>query len=133
MMVYLICSYIQRLIEQLINDIFSENGKINFKVMPSRSIEEPPSIQVTFANGQQDDFELSHYKTNENVARGCNYLGHLRNDLSSNVAVTGCLSKPGDHIEITILSPSSVNKMFKVDYNQNAEIIKNPFEDGGTN
>ena len=23
--------------------------------MPSRSIEEPPSIQVTFANGQQDD------------------------------------------------------------------------------
>ena len=101
--------------------------------MPSRSIEEPPRIQVTFANGKQDDFELFHYKTNENVERGCNYLGHLRNDLSSNVAVTGCLSNSGDHLEITILSPSSVNKMFKVDYDQNTEIIKNPFEDGGTN
>ena len=86
---------------------------------------------MMFENGEQDELELSHYKVNEKATSGCNYLGHLRSNPSSNVAVTGCLAKPGDHLEVTIVSPDNINKMFKVDYDGNAEIIENPFEKGG--
>merc|ERR1719322_2106550 len=97
-------------------DSEKENEKIKFNIRASRIVEEPPKIQVTFANGLQDDLELSHYKMNDKAEVECNYLGHLRSDPTSNVAVTGCLSQPGDHVEVTILSPNNFNKMFKVDY-----------------
>ena len=61
----------------------------------------------------------------------CNYLGRLRNDPSSSVAVTGCLNLPEDRMEVTLISKNNINKMFSVDLFGNAEMIKNPFEDGG--
>ena len=112
-------------------NVFSEKEKLKFKVRASRNVEEPPTIKITFANGKQDELVLSHYKMNKKAASECNYIGNLRSDPSSNVAVTGCLNHPGDHLEVTIISPNDVNKMFKVDYDGNAEIIKNPFELGG--
>ena len=56
----------------------TENEKLTFHVTSSRSVEEAPTIQVTFANGVKDDLVLSHYKMNENAVIGCNYIGHLR-------------------------------------------------------
>ena len=104
---------------------------MKFDITASRSIEESPSIQVTFANGIQDDLELAHYRMNEESVVGCNYLGHLRNNPLSSVAVTGCLNKPGDRMDVTIISENNINKMFSVDFYGNAELIKNPFEEGG--
>ena len=105
---------------------------MHFEIMSSRSIKDPPSVTVMFPNGVQDELELSHYKFHEDSEDGCNYLGHLLNDVASSVAVTGCLYKPGDVMEITLISKNNVNKMFAVDFYGNAEIIKSPFENGGT-
>lgn len=107
-----------------------ENFK--FDVVASRSITEPPTIQVTFANGLKDDLELNHYKLSDENRIGCNYIGRLRNDPASSVAVTGCLNKPEDKMEVTIISSNSRNQMFEVDFNGNAQVIHSPFQNGGT-
>ena len=105
---------------------------MHFDVVSSRSINDPPSIRVTFANGVQDDLELTQYKFHERSEGGCNYLGHLQNDLASSVAVTGCLNQPGDLMDVTLISKNNINKMFSVDFFGNAEKIANPFEQGGS-
>ena len=104
---------------------------MHFDVTLSRSISNPPSIRVTFANGVQDDLELTQYKLHERSEGGCNYLGRLRNDLASSVAVTGCLNQPGDLMDVTLISKNNINKMFSVDFFGNAKIIENPFDQGG--
>ena len=104
---------------------------MRFNIIASRSIEEPPTIEVMFANGVKDELELTHYKANKVI--GCNYIGHLKNSPSSSVGVTGCLNEPGDKMEVTIISKHNKNKMFIVDFDGNAEIIKNPFGEGGSN
>jgi len=102
-----------------------------FHVTSSRSVEEAPTIEVMFANGVKDELVLSHYKMNDDAVIGCNYLGHLRSSPSSSVAVTGCLNKPEDRMDVTMISEYNINKMFSVDFYGNANIIKNPFEGGG--
>ena len=105
---------------------------MKFQITSSRSIEEPPSIHVRFDNGFEDDIELVHYKMNEDVAVGCNYLGHLKSDpASSSVAATGCLNNPDDRMDVTIISKHNINKMFSVDLDGHALVINNPFEEGG--
>ena len=86
---------------------------------------------MTFQNGVQDELELTQHKFQGISNVGCNYLGRLRNDAASSVAVTGCLNKPDDIMEVTLISKNNINKMFKVDFNGNAEILENPFEHGG--
>ena len=103
---------------------------MKFDVISSRSIEEPPSVKVTFANGIQDEMDLTHYRMHADSATRCTYMGQLRGDRSSSVAVTGCLNKPGDRMEVTLISKHNINKMFTVDFEGNAEVIENPFEDG---
>ena len=69
---------------------------------------------------------------NEDAVVGCNYLGHLKSDpASSSVAATGCLNNPGDRMDVTIISENNINKMFSVDFDGHAEVISNPFEEGG--
>ena len=94
-------------------------------------MDEPPSISAAFASGAHDDFLLKHYKMHESSTGGCNYIGRLRNSPSSSVAVTGCMNKPGDRVDITLISEHSTNTMFTVDFFGNTEIVKNPFENGG--
>ena len=102
-----------------------------FKVLSSRSVEEPPTVQVMFANGLEYDFDLTHYKMNKASVVGCNYIGRLHGDATSSVAVTGCLNKPDDRLQVTLLSRHSKDKMFFVDSFGNAEVIQKPFHDGG--
>ena len=105
---------------------------MKFQITSSRSIEEPPSIHVVFDNGLEDEIELVHYKMNEDVAVGCNYLGHLKSDpSSSSVAATGCLNNPDDRMDVTLISKHNINKMFSVDLNGRASVMNNPFEEGG--
>ena len=72
--------------------------------------------------------DLVPFRVNANSAKICSYTGHLRNDPSSRVAVTGCMNTPGDQMEVTMISNSNINKMFLVNFDGNAEIIRNPFE-----
>ena len=114
------------------NSFFVVAENVEFQITASRSTEEPPSIRVMFENGVEDDIELVHYKMNEDSVAGCNYLGHLKTQPStSSVAVTGCLNNPGDRMDVTIISENNINKMFSVDLDGHAEVISNPFEEGG--
>ena len=111
---------------------FQGAEKIKFEITASRSIESPPSVRVHFGNGLKDDLDLSHYKLNDAAASGCNYHGHLRSDpSSSSVAITGCINKPGDRMDVTLISKNNVNQMFSVDFYGNAKVIENPFKNGG--
>ena len=57
---------------------------------------------------------------------GCRYIGRLQNSPSSSVAVTGCLNKPDDKMEVTMISDRNFYNMFSVDFSGNTEVIKNP-------
>ena len=105
--------------EMKVNDKFGEffaDTEVKFEVLSSRTVDIPPSIQVTFANGVKDEFDLFHYKMNDRSKGGCNYLGRLKNDPNSSVGVTGCLNEPGDEMEVTLLSESTKDTMFLVDF-----------------
>ena len=112
--------------------VILDNERLKFDVTSSRSLNQPPSVQVTFSNGVQDELELTEYKPYGSRSNaGCNFLGRLRNDVASSAAVTGCLNKPGDIMEVTLISKNNVNKLFKVDFDGNTEVLANPFENGG--
>ena len=108
---------------------------MKFYVTPSKIVGEAPRIEVTFASENvkwKDELVLLRDNRNEDAVRGCIYLGHLRRSpSSSSVAVTGCLNKPGDMMEVTMLTPNSKNSMFSVDFYGNTEIIKSSFQDRG--
>ena len=102
-----------------------------FKVQLAGNEKDPPTIKVFFANGHEDELDLKHYNLEELSVEGCNYLGNLRNTPSSSVAVTGCLNKPEDQMEITLISGHNRHKMFAVDMAGNAFRLSSPFEEGG--
>ena len=109
----------------MLNKLFTASDKPTFKIIKkptSKNKLEVPLIKVTFANGVEDHFDLKHY--NPGIGGiGCNYLGRLMNDVSSSVAVTGCLDKPGDTLDITMISKNSNYSLFVVDYFGNTKII----------
>ena len=112
--------------------VILDNERLQFDVTSSRSLSQPPSVQVTFPNGVQDELELTEHKPYGSSSNaGCNFLGRLRNDVASSAAVTGCLDKPGDIMEVTLISRNNINKMFKVDFDGNVDVLANPFENGG--
>ena len=51
-----------------------------------------PLISVKFSNGHQDTMYLERYFLSEEDRNddGCNYVGHLVNEQSACVAITGC-------------------------------------------
>ena len=70
-----------------------------------------PEIKVTFEDGEEDRFLLSHSRfcmnSVRNNTRCCAYGGHLEREKdTSNVAVTGCADKenPDGRMDITLLS-----------------------------
>ena len=86
---------------------------------------------VSFPNGVEDELDLMHYKMRKYSKEGCNYLGRLRNDPYSSVAVTGCVTKPGDNMEVTLLSQYNVNPMMTVDFFGNAKTLTSTFKKTG--
>ena len=97
-----------------------------FKIAPAIIDKDPPRILVTFPSGMQDEFVLKHHIVGPSMKKRCNYLGHIKNSLSSSIAVTGCMKKPGDRIDITMISEQSGLKMYSVDFFGNAEAIEIP-------
>ena len=105
-----------------------EEGIPIFKVVSSRTWQEPPSIEVFFPNGLHDEFVLEHYKLFKDSKKGHNYIGHLKNNPDSSVAVTGEMVKPTDRMEITLLSKHNEDQMYEVDYFGRTKVIPVPIE-----
>ena len=78
--------------------------------------------QVTFSNGVKDEIVLKGSKKNK-----CNYLGHLHSDPTSVIGASGCLTKHGDEMEITLISEQNIHNMFILDFHGNTDIVENPF------
>ena len=61
----------------------------------------------------------------------CNFIGRLANHVS-NAAVTGCLNKPGDKMDITLLTDiKTKSHMFQLDFFGNVEVVENPWKGKG--
>ena len=98
----------------------------------SENINDPPKINVRFANGNEDEIDLTHHRLHESSTNNCNYLGNLRNTPSSSVAVTGCLNKREDKMDITLISNLNQHTIFTVDMDGKTQILASPFSEGGT-
>ena len=63
-----------------------------------------PLINVKFPNGHEDTMYLERYFSSpeDRNSNDCNFIGHLVNDQSACVAVTGCYGK--EDLEMTIMS-----------------------------
>ena len=97
----------------------------------SENINDPPKINVLFANGDEDEIDLTHHRLHESSTNNCNYLGNLRNTPFSSVAVTGCLNKPEDKMEITLISNRNQHSIFTVDMHGKTQSLASPFAEGG--
>merc|ERR1712051_490124 len=97
-----------------------------------RSFGEVPSIDITFPNGMKDSMTLQRfYPTEESkMARmpSCNFFGHLLNDKTACVSVTGCAGQ--DNLEFTINSVNSgPSNMYILHKNGNLEMVESAFMD----
>ena len=109
----------------------AEEAGDSSKIPLPQGVKSAPVITVHFANGIKDDLVLEEYKINKDSPASCNYIGRLRSHPSS-VAVTGCMEKPGDRMEITLFSEYNRNSMmYAVDFSGNTQVIENPFKNGG--
>ena len=114
---------------------------IKFDVAPSncgggaaqcfQSMASPPIINITFTDKSKDSLELTHERMTDSSPFKCTYTGHLRQNRSSIVAVTGCLNKPGDKVEITLFSEKAKHNMFIVDDKGKTTALEGPFANGG--
>ena len=101
-----------------------------FKLTKDRSIGETPSISVIFPDGSSDTLKLKRYHSNEKerisgVDR-CNYFGHLANDRTACVGMTGC---PGlEDVEFTLMSSKvKGSPLFKWRKDGHVERIIHPY------
>lgn len=99
----------------------------SFKVFQDKSLGGIPDIEITFANGHVDRMVLERFYSNEVERQArkltCNFFGHLQNERTACVAVTGC---PGqDDLEMTILSEHSGSQSMIVLHKDNSvEVIE---------
>ena len=118
-------------IQHKIHNVFSDIGLPRFEVSMSENMNGPPKIKVFFANGHEDQIDLKQNKFNATSVLSCNYLGNLRYSPFSSVAVTGCLKKPEDKMEITLISNHTHGMMFTVDLDGNTQSLFSPFAEAG--
>ena len=74
-----------------------------------------PLINVKFPNGHEDTMHLERYFSSpeDRNSNNCNFIGHLVNDQSACVAITGCYDS--EDLEMTIMSRNVwPTRMFKL-------------------
>merc|ERR1712086_1017594 len=100
----------------------------SFVLVEERSSNEAPSIVVTFPDGYQDVLVLSKFYANKQnriaSKERCHYIGHLANELTACVAMTGCVGS--QDVQFTILSKHAPkSSTFKWTKDGNVELMKN--------
>ena len=100
-------------------------------VHETRSFREVPSIDITFANGIKDALVLERfYPTKESRMMrtpSCNFFGHLANENTACVSLTGC---PGqDDLHFTINSENNdQSNMYILKKDGELEIVESAFK-----
>ena len=99
----------------------------SFVLVEERSLNGSPSIVVTFPDGYQDTLVLSKFYANEQNRMAskerCHYIGHLQNENTACVAMTGCVGS--QDVQFTILSKHSPkSSTFKWTKDGNIENMK---------
>merc|ERR1712172_96759 len=105
-----------------------ETESPSFVLVEERSSNGSPSIVVTFPDGYQDNLVLSKFYANEQNRMAskerCHYIGHLENEHTACVAMTGCVGS--QDVQFTILSKHSPkSSTFKWTKDGNVELMKN--------
>ena len=101
------------------------------EVQQTRSFGEVPSIDITFTNGVKDSLVLKRfYPTQESrLARtpSCNFVGHLDNEKSACVSLTGCAGS--EDLYFTINSRNSgLSNMYILRNNGEVELVESVFK-----
>merc|ERR1739844_415242 len=99
----------------------------SFVLVEERSSNGTPSIVVTFSDGYQDVLVLSKFYANKQnriaSKERCHYIGHLANELTACVAMTGCVGS--QDVQFTILSKHAPNSStFKWTKDGKVELMK---------
>jgi len=101
-------------------------------VHQTRSFREVPSIEIAFANGMKDSLILERfYPTKESrMARtpSCNFFGHLENENTACVSLTGCPGQDDLHFIINSKNSDQSN-MYILKKDGELEIVKSTFKD----
>lgn len=110
-----------------------DRGLPLFHIVSERTANGAPEMRVSFPNGLSDRLVLQKYSSapedEEEDKDACNFLGHLEQEKSACVAVTGCPGK--DKLEITMLSRhNTAGSMFAMNTDGSTTLIENPFKDG---
>merc|ERR1712086_68345 len=100
----------------------------SFVLVEERSLNGSPSIAVTFPDGYKDTLVLNKFYANEQNRMAskerCHYIGHLENELTACVAMTGCVGS--QDVQFTILSKHAPkSSTFKWTKEGNVELMKN--------
>ena len=100
------------------------------KVSQARSKGSVPEMQITFADGHEDKLVLHRHfisgaERMMDEEMTCNYLGHLENDASACVAVTGCI---GQDMELTINSKHNTKtNIYLLQKSGDVQLLPRPF------
>ena len=82
-----------------------------------------PEMSITLPNGDSHEMILEPYSESP-----CNFIGHLK-DAQGTLAVTGCMTNPGDKMHITLLSKvNTASAMYELDFNGQVSALENPFK-----
>ena len=100
-------------------------------VRGTRSFREIPTIDITFANGVEDSLVLEKfYPTQQSrMAKtlSCNFFGHLQNEPSGCVSLTGCPGEGSLYFTINSVNSGQSNK-FILEKNGNLQMVDSPFK-----
>lgn len=85
-----------------------------------------PEMSVTFENGETHEMILEPYSESESQ---CNFIGSLKSEPGSSLAVTGCMEKPGDEMHITLLSAfNTLATTYTLDYDGRVTAVESPIK-----
>ena len=97
----------------------------------SRSLREIPAIDITFANGVEDSLVLERFYPTQQSRRAktlsCNFFGHLKNEHSGCVSLTGCPGKENLYFTINSINSAQSNK-FILEQNGNLQVVDGVFK-----
>merc|ERR1711971_83889 len=117
-------------LDSIEDTIPDHDGTPRIEVQQSRSARGIPSIDITFANGVKDALVLERFYPTEQSKMekkvSCNFIGHLENENTACVAVTGC---PGEEMAFTIKSKHSENIGYILHQDGQLESVESTFKD----
>ena len=104
-----------------------------FNILEERSSNGAPSVSVTFPDGHRDNLVLSRFDANDEdrmaSVEHCNFIGHLENEKTACVSLTGCASSDDLHFTINSKNSGSSN-MYILHKDGHLELVESAFKVG---